>query len=150
MTHSSLLIVMIVISGIGSLICGIELIIMLRKMSARTNSATGTITDIQFRFFFGHNAAGFFPGVEFTDNHGGKYYFVARMGSLPPSENIGETVKVFYNPENPSDAEIGSGLAGFIGRILLPFGLGIMTIFLFFSSLFLSVMLIISKAIFQN
>jgi hypothetical protein len=150
MNPSSLLITMIVISGIGSAICGITLIIVLRKMIARTHSASGTITNHEFRSFFGYDILGYFPGVEFTDSHCEKYYFVNRIGSWIPLENNGETVKVFYDPKNPSEAEIGSGLDGFFGRILLPVILGIMTIFLFFSSLFLSAILIISKAIFQN
>jgi len=46
------------------------------------------------------------PVVEFRDAAGAVHRFVGRVGSRPPSYDVGESVDVRYRSEHPDDAHI--------------------------------------------
>jgi hypothetical protein len=88
----------------------------------------------------------FHPVVEFTDKHGGKHSTESWFGSIPSFYKEGDAVKVLYNPDNPSEAEIGSGLEAINRQYIIP-------IFLFVTvtiSLFSSVLLLGVYILFQS
>ena len=71
-----------------------------------------------------------YPVFSFEDEDGIKHKIYSKMGSRPPSWNIGDTVVVFYDPQNPGKTKIDSfaslwlGPAIFAGLGLIPLGFG--------------------------
>ncbi len=68
------------------------------------------------------------PRVSFTTNTGENITFTSSSGSNPPSYSKGETVEVFYKPENPNKAKI-NGYFSLWGATSILGGLG----FVFFA-----------------
>ena len=128
---------MIILFGIFSIGCGLTMVIYLYKRRRRINSASGIITHVQLGYSFTRIGMGFNPDVEFADNKGVKYSFTSHMGTLLSSYQEGDIVKVFYNPDNPYEAEIGSGFEAFHRKILIPFLLLSGGVFSCFSSILL-------------
>ena len=56
------------------------------------------------------------PVVQFQTSNGTEIIFESEVGSNPPSHGVGETVEVFYDPEDPQKAVINS----FVHLWLLP------------------------------
>ncbi len=71
-----------------------------------------------------------YPVFSFEDENGITHKIYSKMGSRPPSRNIGDTVMVFYDPRNPAKMKIDSfvslwlGPAIFAGLGLIPLGFG--------------------------
>ena len=137
MTNPTFLFIMITILFISSIIFGISLVIYIVKSKARINSTSGIITNVHLGFSNTRNLIGYNPELEFTDDNGVKYVNKSSLGTIPSSYKIGDVVRVNYNPENPSDAEIGSGYEAFDRQLLTPFILFIAGIFSFGSSIIL-------------
>jgi hypothetical protein len=128
---------MIILWGIPAIGCGLAMVIYLIKRRRRINSASGIITHVQLGYSFTRIGMGFNPDVEFVDNNGDKFSFTSHMGTLLSSYKEGDIIKVFYNPDNPCDAEIGSGFEAFHRKILIPFLLLSGGVFSCFSSVLL-------------
>jgi len=61
------------------------------------------------------------PMVEFTLTSGEKLRFTSEFGTLPASNKIGDVVKVRYDPANPQQAEIESGMSLWLAPLILVF-----------------------------
>ena len=91
--------------------------------------ATGTVVDLASRI--GRSGHLYHPVVEFRTPDGETVKFESEFGSMPASQKVGNTVSVRYNPANPSDAGVDSGLtkwttlgiAGLLAAIILCLGL---------------------------
>lgn len=72
------------------------------------------------------------PRVKFRTASGQEVTFASALGSSPPSNRVGDTVRVRYRPDRPAEAEIdafwenwfSTVAAGATGGVLLAVGLG--------------------------
>jgi hypothetical protein len=83
-----------------------------RKMDVRT-ATTGTVVELVTQM--GHEGHIYCPVVEFTGPTG-KIRFTSSFGTRPASHRVGQVVNVRYDPIDPLQAEIESGLS----RWLVP------------------------------
>jgi hypothetical protein len=121
---------MLIISGLSSFFFGIALFRNLIIRNARTKSAIGIIIKVNLGFsIMAQNNIGFNPLVEFTDEYGVPHQFKSWAGTFPSSYHEGDKATVFYNPNNPSDAEIGSGGESFYRKTMIPIYLLLGTVF---------------------
>jgi len=73
----------------------------------------------------------YFPVFSFRDGQGKEQVIHSSSGSFPPAYEVGDTVPVLYNPNDPSNAKIDSFfsiwgipfITGIIGLVVLPAGL---------------------------
>ena len=63
----------------------------------------------------------FCPVVEYSLPSGEKMRFTSEFGTLPASHKIGDVVKVRYDPANPQQAEIESGMSLWLGPLIMVF-----------------------------
>lgn len=88
-------------------------------------SVDGTVVDLS------HNGKSYRPVVEFVLPESAPVRFTSWVGSNPPAFDVGEQVRVRYNPDNPQDAVIDTYwqiwfVPTLIGIIAAPFlGVGI-------------------------
>lgn len=72
----------------------------------------------------------FYPVVEFTPPQGEVIRFESKYGTRPPSQRVGDAVRVYYNPSDPRQAEIqppalrmtGLAVARIVGIAALALG----------------------------
>jgi hypothetical protein len=57
------------------------------------------------------NGSVFKPAVEFQTADGRRIEFTSSMGTSPPSYDVGESVTVYYDPENPHSAMLSGWLS---------------------------------------
>lgn len=69
----------------------------------------------------------YYPLIKFEPKQGKAINFQAGTGTNPPSYNVGETVPVLYNPNNPYKAEINSFFDLWFSFILLLLMGGVFT-----------------------
>ena len=102
-------------------------------------SGTGTVVGLEKRIFRAGSAGVYCPVVEFMPGAGETIRFESAFGSNPASQKVGDKVKVVYNPQNPKEAEVDSGLSKWLAPgCLLAFSLGACL----FSFIFLGISLI--------
>lgn len=95
------------------------------------NPAVGRVVDLKERDSTDAGSSTWAAVVEYTDPAGKELQFVDPFSSSPPSYDVGDTVKVLYARENPSDARIDRGLVnywlpvlfGVMGALFLLMGL---------------------------
>ncbi|RMD83785.1 MAG: DUF3592 domain-containing protein [Candidatus Dadabacteria bacterium] len=63
----------------------------------------------------------YFPVVEFNDVTGARIRFESRVGTNPPAYAKGETVRVLYDPADPTAAKIDSFMSLWFGPLLVAF-----------------------------
>jgi hypothetical protein len=83
-----------------------------RKTESRT-ATTGTVVELVTQM--GHEGHIYCPVVEFSGPTG-KIRFTSDFGSRPAGHRVGQVVRVRYDPIDPEQAEIESGL----GKWLVP------------------------------
>lgn len=87
-------------------------------------STTGTVISLERRVSTTstHGSAGmFYPVVEFRTSSGETVQFESGFGSMPASHRIDQSVKIAYNPSNPSQAEIDSVMSRYLASVVLGF-----------------------------
>lgn len=67
----------------------------------------------------GNGVGSYLPQVEFALPDGNKIRFTDKVGSLPPDYEIGETVQIIYQPENPANACINSWKRIWLAPVIL-------------------------------
>jgi hypothetical protein len=138
MTDPTLIIAMILILFVFSIVCFLSVLLYFLKRRMRNATTSGIISNVRLGLTFSRRLIGYTPDVEFTDRNGEKHFFMSSVSSFPVSSyKEGDKVKIFYNPDNPSEAEIGSGWEAFFRQIFFPFGLLFAGIFSFSSSILL-------------
>ncbi len=111
--------------GIGLLIGAFVAYNYSRKFIAKAETAQGTITKLNYHKSSRKSGGVYYPTVQFTTQAGKTYSVASNSGSNPAAYNIGESVKVYYNPEDPKDILLPdffsvwgiSLILGFIGLI---------------------------------
>jgi len=123
----------IVLLVVGTLLLGVGIWLFMGKLEFVDHStvADGIVTDLESSS--SKNGRTYRPVVNFRDSGGQEQTFVSSMGSSPASYEVGESVKVRYEPGKPSMAVIDSFwevwgivtvVVGF-GSIFLAIGTGI-------------------------
>ena len=71
---------------------------------------SGTVVGNSYASVFndGNESGVYLPVIEFVTLNERKTRFTDQVGSLPPDYEIGASVEIIYNPENPSVARINS------------------------------------------
>lgn len=96
------------------LIAGVASVNNILKIN-REESAPGTIVDMTKRLQYDEEdrdrviGEAYFPVVEFTAQDGRRRQVQLSEGSFPPSYEVGDEVRVLYEPDHPLDARIKSG-----------------------------------------
>jgi hypothetical protein len=96
----------------------IIIIYFIRRRSKQSNQVIteGKVIAIQNQELGGVNEDVDCPVVEFSSTKGETIQFASRFGSSSGRKEIGQVVKVAYDPHNPEEAEISSTLT----RYLVP------------------------------
>ena len=93
-----------------------------RKMGSRV-TAVGTVVELT-RQPSGHDNI-ICPVVEFTVPSGEQIRFTSDFGTLPASHKIGQAVSVRYDPVDPHQADLESGMTIWLAPLILVFMGGI-------------------------
>lgn len=109
------------------LVSAIVLFRQYQRFRRRTATAQGKVLRVRFgRLHLGTNVPR--PEIEFVDSRGQRVEFHSRIGASWNPWPAGSTVQVFYDPEDPLNAEIEPtcGMILFvvaIGAVIFGFGL---------------------------
>jgi hypothetical protein len=87
-------------------------------MESRTPAA-GTVVELERRL--GRHSSIFCPVVEFSLPSGERVRFTSDFGSRPASHQVGQSVSIRYDPADPHNAEIESGMTTWLTSLILGF-----------------------------
>ena len=110
---------------VGIILLAVAVFSYFHTWSFMSDSLTsdGTVID----FVYSDNAA--YPTVRYQTQAGKFVEFTSNVGSNPPSFDKGELVEVYYNPENPREARIGTFFSLW-GMVIIPGVLGLVFSFI--------------------
>jgi hypothetical protein len=129
--------------GLGCLIGAIVAFVRQRRQRGEAITTTGVVTGLQKRVMNPGSSGVYCPTVEFTALSGERVSFESAYGSMPAAHQVGQAVKVYYDPSKPARAEVDSGLTRWLAPgCLLAFALGSC----FFSVLFLVLSMVLSQS----
>lgn len=129
--------------SIGCLIAGIVALQRQRRQRGEAVTTTGVVTGLQKRILNPGSSGVYCPTVEFTALSGERVSFESAFGNMPAGYQVGQTVKVFYDPREPAKAEVDSGLSKWLAPgCFLAFALG----GCFFSVMFLVLFFVMSRS----
>lgn len=92
--------------GLAVLVSGIISVFKVRRQIAETAATSGTV--VNFGKINGQRGYFYCPQVAFPDSNGNRIEFQSEFGTQPPAYQIGQTVSVIYQKNNPQKAEIDS------------------------------------------
>jgi len=98
------------VSGLGMLIGSYFTYQHMRKFLGTAIETAGVVVDLVERESSDDNgtSTSYHPRVRFRTAEGQSIEFVSKTGSNPPKYSVNQTVKVLYNPRQPSEAYINS------------------------------------------
>ena len=91
-----------------------------RTLESRVE-ATGSVVELTSRITTSGRSHIICPVVEFTAPSGEKIRFTSDFGSFPATHQIGQSVKVRYDPVDPQKAEIDSATNRWLMPLILIF-----------------------------
>lgn len=105
-----------------------------RSFIDNARTAAGTITGLHYHESSRNKGGSYYPTVQFTAQDGKSYTVTSNSGSNPASYDVGEQVKVYYNPEDPTDILLPDFFSmwgvtlilGFIGTVFTLIGGGVL------------------------
>ena len=125
--------------AIACLGAGVAAISAQRRRLAAAVSTAGVVVELNKRVFKPGSGGVYCPTIRFSAASGETIQFESAFGTMPASYQVGQAVKVHYDPKQPHSAEIESGLSDWLyPGCLLAFAAGAAL----FSVLFLGVYLI--------
>lgn len=86
-------------------------------------SASGVVIDLEARWDSDDGGYTYYPRVRFATEGGRPYEFTGDVGSSPASFDVGEEVRVLFDPADPSKARIDSFMQLWFTPLLLS-GMG--------------------------
>ncbi|HVR65971.1 MAG TPA: DUF3592 domain-containing protein [Verrucomicrobiae bacterium] len=90
---------------------------------ANAVSAPGVVIDLEARWDSDDGGYTYYPRVRFATEGGRPYEFTGDVGSSPASFDVGEEVRVLFDPADPSKARIDSFMQLWFTPLLLA-GMG--------------------------
>lgn len=123
--------ILLLLLGAMALGIGIYLFIGKQEFVARSIVTDGVVSELETSSSSKGKRV-YYPIVVFKDAAGQEQFFRSQIGSNPASYDVGEPVKVRYEPGKPSTASIegfwemwgGLTIAGGIGLLFLAIGIG--------------------------
>lgn len=122
----------IILLLVGTLALGGGICLFVGKLEflERSLEVAGVVSDMESSS--SKNGRTYYPVVTYQDSGGQEQTFVSQMSSSPPSYEVGEAVKVRYEPGKPSMAVIAAfwevwgtvTVAAGLGLIFLAIGIG--------------------------
>ena len=131
------------ISCLLAIVClaaGVGAVITQQRKRAASASVSGVVVELHKGV--SRRGAVYYPTVQFSAPSGQVIRFESAFGTMPASYQVGQAVKVYYDPKEPHTAEVESGLSDWLyPGCLLAFAGGA----ILFSVLFLGVYLIMAS-----
>src|SRR5258707_14944996 len=126
-----------IFGGVGVILLAIAAFLVVREQSflGRALQATGTIADLQYSPDTDNNGGSYCPVVDFTTKSGKRVEYDSNVCSDPPGYQVGQQVKVYYDPDNSNDVQLPGVWGQYAAVIVLiligqPFSLiGVWTFF---------------------
>ena len=122
----------LVFGGVGFLLAALALFFLIRtRIFIRNSQLTqGTVT--QMVYSSDSESGGYTPVFRFRTLEGQEIEVSGSLRSNPPQFQVGQTIDVLYNPDNPQKARIKkwmnlyfvSALLGFLGLVFGGIGVG--------------------------
>jgi hypothetical protein len=111
------------ILSIGFLIGAVVTYVRQRQRFAKQTSTTGIVLSLLTRSNSQSQSGGviYCPIVEYTTAQGEMIQFESEFGTMPASHQVGQLVKVSYNPLDPQHAEIDSTMSRGVNSLILGF-----------------------------
>ena len=118
----------IIVLGLVALLWGFALRdiwreVAFQRIAVETEGSIVALTEHRTRERDGRWSVSYFPVFQYTLPDGTVLQRRARAGGNPPSHEVGETVRVRYDPARPAEAEIASFMQTWFFSVLLG-GLG--------------------------
>lgn len=113
--------------GIGLLFCGITAVIFINQylFFSKSKETIGKV----IRFETSNYRSLAFPTIEYFTPDKVRHEYQHTEGTKPSMYRRGEEIKIYYNPDNPTEISLGysfiaMGILLFFGVIFLTLGLG--------------------------
>jgi Protein of unknown function (DUF3592) len=105
-TNRLLSLLALIFGGVGVLLLGIDLFLFLYTQQQITNSlhVQGKVIDLVAQD--SDEDASVAPRISFVAKNGDTYTFTSSVSTYPPSFQKGQTVELYYDPQNPKEAII--------------------------------------------
>lgn len=110
--------------GLGLLSGGIYSFMSTREFLGNAVSADGVVIDLEERWDSDDSSYTYYPRVRFETETGQPYEFTGDVGSSPASFDVGEGVRVLFDPADPSSARIDSFMQLWFVSVILG-GMGL-------------------------
>jgi len=121
---------------VGFVLAALALFFLIRTRSfiSRSKQTQGTIT--QMVYSSDSDSSGYTPVFRFRTLEGQEVEVSGNLRTNPPQFQVGQTIEVLYDPENPQKARIKKwmnlyfvpALLGFLGLVFGGIGVGIMIV----------------------
>ena len=122
-----------VLIGLGVLIGGVVAAVKQARESGRRVAATGRVVDLVSRVMNAGSAGVYCPVVEFNTANGGAVRFESAFGTMPASHQVGQTVKIRFDPADPQKAEVDSATSRWlVPGCMIGMGVGFLSMGLVF------------------
>lgn len=107
----------LVFGGVGAILLLIAgfLFVQERSFLASAETVTGHVSDFDISSDSDNNNS-YCPVIDFTTQRGQNVEYHANVCSAPPAFDVGQSVKVVYDPQNPRKVQ----MAGFWSEYLAP------------------------------
>jgi Protein of unknown function (DUF3592) len=110
--------------GLGLLGGGVYSFVSTREFLGNAVSADGVVIDLEERWDSDDSSYTYYPRVRFATETGQPYEFTGDVGSSPAAFDVGEGVRVLFDPADPSSARIDSFMQLWFASMILG-GMGL-------------------------
>lgn len=110
--------------GLGLLGGGVYSFVSTREFLGNAVSANGVVIDLEEHWDSDDSSYTYYPRVRFQTEGGQAYEFTGDVGSSPAAFDVGEEVRVLFDPADPSGARIDSFMQLWFVSVILG-GLGL-------------------------
>lgn len=105
--------------GIGCLVgCPIALV-RTKRFLARARETHGTVVALEESRSTSGNGTAYYPVIHYQTHEGSQHEVTATVGGNPPDFQVGDSVAVLYDPENPETMRLDASLHIWFPSILL-------------------------------
>lgn len=116
----------IIFGGVGLILLAVGAYLYFREVTflKGAQQVTGRVTNLYFSENTDNNGGAYCPSVEFTTKAGQTVSYDSNVCSDPPAYQVGQQVKIYYDPQKPQDAQL-TGLWGQYAAVLILFLIGV-------------------------
>jgi len=107
--------------GLGLIIGGVAAVVWQGRKFSNWSSSEGVVIDLEREIINPGSPGIYCPVVRFTSAAGEEIEFQSEHGTRPSIYKVDQKVNVVYDPEEPHDAEIRSGLSRWLAPGILFF-----------------------------